>query len=147
MRRRLLVLSGLAALLVAAVVPSAHAQRGPAGTLFAAMSGGEEAPDDGDSDGYGAAVVDFSRPGRICFRIQAREIEDAVAGHIHRGAPGVAGPVVVPFFEGEVPARRRCVRVARALRIEIRRFPQRFYVNVHNGDHPAGAIRGQLGRY
>jgi hypothetical protein len=146
MRLRLLVMSALVALLAAAVVPSAQAQLRER-VLVAPMSGSEETPDDGDSDGYGAAVVDFSRRGRICFRIEAREIEDATAGHIHRGAAREAGPIVVPFFEGRVPSRRRCVRVARALRAEIRRYPARFYVNVHNEDFPGGAIRGQLGRY
>jgi hypothetical protein len=146
MRTRLLVLSALTAVLVTVLVPAAQAQRTTSRTLIAAMSGSEEEPDDGDDSGYGAAIVDFASRGRVCFRIEAEEIDRATMGHIHRGARGVAGPVVVPLFTGAVPARRRCVRVARALRVEIARYPARFYVNVHNADFPAGAVRGQLTR-
>jgi CHRD domain len=28
---------------------------------------------------------------------------------------------------------------------KLRRAPENFYVNVHNSEHPDGAIRGQLG--
>jgi hypothetical protein len=143
MRKRLVVLSVLVAVLVVAGVPSADAQRGSR-MLIAAMSGSEEVPESGDDDGYGAAVVEFRRRGRVCFRIEVRRVETLAQGHIHRGARGEAGPIVVPLFTGRAPARRRCVRVPRRLRAEIRRFPGRFYVNVHNEDFPAGAIRGQL---
>ena len=98
----------------------------------------------GDADAYGAAAVDFSRRQRVCFRIVAKNVDDVKAGHIHEGKAGVAGPVVVPLFEGSVPARTRCVRVTRKLSREIRRDPGDYYVNVHNTEYPAGALRGQL---
>jgi hypothetical protein len=34
--------------------------------------------------------------------------------------------------------------VPRALSLELRDHPHRFYVNVTNGQYPEGAIRGQL---
>ena len=39
-----------------------------------------------------------------------------------------------------------CVAVPRALSLELREHPPRFYVNVTNGQYPEGAIRGQLQR-
>jgi len=36
--------------------------------------------------------------------------------------------------------------VPRALSLELLEHPQRFYVNVTNGQSPEGAIRGQLHR-
>jgi hypothetical protein len=145
MRTRLALLCGLVAVFVVAFVSTAEAQVSSR-VLIAAMSGDEEAPEDGDDDAYGAAIVDFRRAGGICFRVEPRGVETLNAGHIHRGPRGEAGPVVVPLFTGRAPTRRRCVRVAAALRREIMRFPRRFYVNVHNEDFPGGAVRGPLTR-
>ena len=83
--------------------------------------------------------------------ILARQVAPIAAGHIHRGAPGEAGPVVVdllgPSPSGLPPRARGCVRASsRALAREIGHHPGRFYVNLHNADFPQGAIRGQLTR-
>jgi hypothetical protein len=65
----------------------------------------------------------------------------AVAAHIHRGAPGVAGPVVVPLCgpcrNGQNGRRVVDEDVARP-------FGAGYYVNVHTARNPAGEIRGQL---
>jgi hypothetical protein len=117
--------------------------------LIAAMSGAEEVPA-GDVDGYGAANITVRRNRRICWHIAARNIEeDIVGGHIHRGARGENGPIVVPLFdEADLdPSAKGCERVGRSLRREIARFPSRFYVNIHTSpSFPDGAIRGQLSR-
>ena len=39
-----------------------------------------------------------------------------------------------------------CVEVPRALSLELLEHPNRFYVNVTNGQSAEGAIRGQLHR-
>jgi hypothetical protein len=121
--------------------------------LIAAMSGAEEIdqngqPNAGDPDGYGAANVTVRRNRRVCWHIAARNIDAVVGGHIHRGAAGSNGPIVVPFFESADldPSARGCERVGRALWRELRRTPSAFYVNVHTSAFPGGAIRGQLSR-
>jgi hypothetical protein len=83
----------------------------------------------------------------VCYRLHAESITlPATAAHIHRGAAGVNGPVVVPF---QAPAANGnsdgCVATAAALIDEILANPANFYVNVHTTEHPAGAMRAQLG--
>jgi hypothetical protein len=85
-------------------------------------------------------------------------IEAPTRAHIHDGPRGVAGPIVVTLFEGgtdpdfiplpdSISAVEGCVSgQERALLRDIRDNPREFYVNIHNEDFPAGAIRGQLRR-
>jgi hypothetical protein len=83
----------------------------------------------------------------VCFQLTVSDIAPATASHIHRAPAGVAGPVVVgltpPPTSGSSSA---CVSASRELILEIIQNPEAFYVNVHNADFPAGAVRGQLSR-
>lgn len=105
------------------------------------------APNQGDLDGTGTASVTVN-PGqqRICFEITVDGIAAPTRGHIHRAPAGSNGAVVVGFFEAEAVDLDGCVATTRALAIEIIQHPERFYVNVHNGEFPAGALRGQLSK-
>lgn len=124
-------------------------RRGPGGQPFEAdLTGEEEAPGPGDPDGSGEVVVTLNRGrGEVCFELTVRDIAPATAAHIHRGIEGVAGPVVVGL---EPPptggASSGCVEADRDQINEILRNPEGFYVNVHNADFPAGAVRGQLSK-
>jgi CHRD domain len=68
-------------------------------------------------------------------------IDPPIAAHIHVGSAGVAGPVVVPLD----PIPGGCVKVDKNLIAAIKENPSNYYLNVHTGPFPAGAIRGQLG--
>lgn len=115
-------------------------------TFSSSMSGRQEVPKKGDSNGRGTARIttDAARQ-RVCYRITLKRVGTVNAGHIHRGKRGKAGPVVVALF-GEATRRPRgCVRnVAKATIRSIERNPGGFYVNVHNKRYPDGAVRGQL---
>ena len=102
-------------------------------------------PTAGDPDGIGAAgvVINVHR-GRICYALAARKIEPATLAHIHRGAAGVPGGVVVHLKAPSDGLSAECVAVDRTLAGEIADNPSDFYVNVHNAEFPDGAIRGQL---
>jgi hypothetical protein len=111
-----------------------------------ALSGAAEAPGPGDSDGEGAAAVTVNAgTGQICVDLRVDKIQPAVMAHIHRGAVGEAGPVVVPLPALPNPTSSQCVVAAVSLAAEIVANPANFYVNVHTTDFPNGAIRGQLG--
>jgi len=131
--------------LVASGVPGAAAPSAtsgghpPTAHLGAVLVGGNEVSGPGDTDGFGLADVRVKRSG-VCWRITASGVEPIAAGHIHAGPEGVAGPVVVPLD----PYRAGCADVQPRLARFIRQHPGQFYVNLHNADFPAGAIRGQL---
>ena len=120
----------------------------------------------GDRDGRGEAHV-FGIDGdltTLCYIVTASKIDlTFVAGktgvaHIHRGAAGVNGPVVANLAfpvggdaadcltEGEAgkfPLLGAAGEPASIVQ-DILANPAAYYVNVHTGEFPAGAIRGQL---
>jgi hypothetical protein len=110
------------------------------------MTGANEVPGPGDPDGTGTARITIN-PGqsRICYELTVSNIATATAAHIHSAPVGVAGPVVVPLAAPSDGRSQGCVDVDRSLADAIRKAPQGYYVNVHNAEFPAGAIRGQLG--
>ncbi|MEV6710747.1 CHRD domain-containing protein [Lentzea sp. NPDC051208] len=112
---------------------------------YSQLTGKAEVPGPGDPDGRGQASVRISRD-KLCVSLTVRNIQPATAAHIHRGAKGTAGPVVVNLAAPSDGTSYSCVQVDRALTREIAHKPGQFYVNVHNAEYPAGAVRGQLQR-
>jgi CHRD domain len=53
---------------------------------------------------------------------------------------------LTPPTAGNPGASSGCVTVAATLAADILAHPKAYYVNVHTGDFPAGAVRGQLKR-
>jgi hypothetical protein len=149
MPRRRLVLAAFVALLIVSIPMSATAiGRTPKQARFSlwAQLRGDTEPSGGDPNGFGFARVTVDRStNEVCYRLSVAQISLATAAHIHSGAAGTAGPVVVPF---DAPAHdgfsSGCVAVDPALAAQILDNPELFYVNVHNADYPPGAIRGQL---
>ena len=129
--------------------------------LAASLRGANEVPP-ADPDGRGLALVRTGKE-RVCFAIGWTRIGAPIFAHIHVGAAGVNGPVVVLFFDvpelvatpppppaalpDTVSAVGGCVGDQDpALLRDIRRHPANYYANVHNSEFPGGAIRGQLRR-
>jgi hypothetical protein len=152
-RRRPLAIAGAAlaagALAAVPIIPAlgAHSNAVTRGPLFASMNGGNEAPTTGDRDGRGAATFLFPSPTKVCFALLVSNLKKPNAAHIHRGARGVAGPIAVSLTapgSGTAGFVSGCTTAPAALVSEITSKPGSFYVNVHTGDFPGGAIRGQL---
>lgn len=138
------VLASALALAAAGAVSANHFQ-----TFSTTLSGAEEAPVPGDPNGKGRITLDVFLTGTICYTAKTQAIAGVAAAHIHEAPAGVAGPVVVNL-QPDLASRTGnkwsyCVSTTPTLAADIIANPTDYYVNVHNAEYPAGAIRGQLG--
>ena len=129
------------------------AQRSFAGRpLTAILRGSKEVPLAGGATGTASIRLNEGQK-RVCFTLTVSGLGGSpVAGaHIHRGAAGVAGDVVIPLtnlgpLDSGAPAKGCVQNVDVALIKAIRQNPAGFYVNIHTAQFPAGAARGQLAK-
>jgi hypothetical protein len=134
-----------AALLVGAGIAQPVSEGGR--KLQATLSGANEVPGPGDPDGRGrVTVVVNPGQGRVCYTLEVSNIAAATAAHIHDAPAGVAGPVDVTLSAPSDGDSSGCIDVGRQQALEILKEPDTYYVNVHNAEYPAGAIRGQLAK-
>jgi hypothetical protein len=146
----------VAALVVLAVAAPTGAQTDPATKCVAAAvltPGNEVRPPDTtdpvESRAFGAAFVAIDGT-TLSFAVAivnpARET--FTAGHVHVGAAGVNGVVVVPLFSGS--SNRGLFLQADRVEISVTLAGQicgdlaGYYVNYHTTLDPMGAVRGQL---
>jgi hypothetical protein len=138
--------AALVALPVAAAVaalPATAAWAEPVG-LVAIANGANEV---GGGDAQGSATAAFALDadaGLVCYAVQARNLPRAVGMHIHRGAAGANGPVVVPLDESKTNGERTCTTADAAVISAIVGNPGGYYFNLHTQQFPDGAVRGQL---
>jgi hypothetical protein len=138
MKLRTIAVAALVALI--AVVAASGATRMGGNSLHATLTGKAETPK-GDPDGSGTAEVKINGTS-VCWELKASKIATPNAAHIHKGGPGVAGPVVVPF--GGAYMAKGCMKTTAAMAAAIKKSPGSYYVNIHNAKYPGGALRGQL---
>jgi len=128
--------------------PEATAAVGTTMNLSATLLGANEVPGPGDTDATGMSAVTLDMANsQVCYNIAIQNITlPATMAHIHRGAAGVKGDVVIPFSVAPDASGNAtgCDKADPALLQEIASNPSGFYVNVHNADFPDGAARGQL---
>jgi CHRD domain len=122
--------------------------------LFARLNGRNEIGQDGrrgagDPDGRGGFTALVAND-QVCFGLTVDNLDAPVAAHIHRGKRKENGPIVVTLTapsSGDPGASSGCVPPDggnTAVLTEILKHSNRFYVNVHTGAFPDGAVRGQL---
>ncbi|MGH3345217.1 MAG: CHRD domain-containing protein [Carbonactinosporaceae bacterium] len=124
------------------------------------LTGAQEAPGLGDPDGSGWFGYGLSLSHRVlCYGLTVEDIAPPTAAHIHIAPPGVPGPIVVTLDTPSDGDSSGCIRAvpdtaqtpANATLVlteseltGIATNPGAYYANVHNGEFPAGAVRGQL---
>lgn len=149
----------MAMLTVLAVSPVAAATA----DLTATLSGDAEVPPV-DTAATGSATVSIDTEAaagsQLCYDVTSADLEGGavIGAHIHEGAAGVNGPVVVTLqavIDGEGTGSA-CATDAEidfgaagdadivTLLTDIAANPANFYVNVHTETNDGGEIRGQL---
>ena len=152
-------LMGLALIGSASLVAPAIAQpASDGGRKFSTpMSGAEEfggtppALGAGDPDGSatGSITVNVGQD-RVCWEFtNVANVAPVNRGHIHKAPPGANGDIVVDFFNvdpGTQGPLTGCTTtpLGKDLLKDIIQNPSAYYLNLHNADFPAGAVRGQL---
>jgi hypothetical protein len=111
------------------------------GAIKVNLSGAEEVPPV-TAQGSGSGSFRVSEDGTLSGSVTTKDVEGTMA-HIHRGAKGQNGPIIVPLDKKgdtySVPAGRKLT-------------PQQMddlkagnlYVNVHTNRNKGGEVRGQL---
>ncbi|MCW5760882.1 MAG: CHRD domain-containing protein [Phenylobacterium sp.] len=132
---------------IIAIVAAAAALSAPAyaaDKLSAHLGGAGSA--DTDGAGHASFTIDSAK-NEICYQLMVENIQPATMAHIHVGAAGVSGGVAVPLAKPDATGKSSgCATVAPDVVKAILADPAGYYVNVHNAEHPAGAIRGQLSK-
>jgi CHRD domain len=116
------------------------------------------------TDAFGMAMVRLIDNGTaISFRVIVCDIINVTASHIHVGAAGTNGPVIIPFIHGVLfSSPHGCRILAEGTRTAAdlntkaspsitswndfvkALFAGNTYINVHTTANPGGEIRGQL---
>ena len=96
----------------------------------------------GDPNGSGEAHFTLNKARhRVCADVSWQNIQQPDAAHIHRVSDGM----IVVDLTGSVTGGSHCRgHVSKRLIGRILAHPGRYYFNVHNPQHPAGAIQGRL---
>ena len=111
----------------------------------------------GDADGSGVAVLRIDPDAdQVCYTIVVRDIAMPMepapgvgSAHIHGplAATGIAINLMTSFEAtgGTTYIAKDCISASSAAIDAVLAEPERFYVNIHNAEHPSGAVEGNLG--
>jgi len=112
------------------------------------MSGAQEVPGPGDPDGTATGVLTIDKTtNTISWSFAFANIAAPTAMHIHTGAAGAAGGVLVNLGVATSGGAGTLISSTATTAANINTIlanPPGFYVNIHNAAFPGGAVRGQL---
>lgn len=111
-----------------------------------------------NSNGSGNITLDYNSTADLfTYTLSWADLTgDATAAHIHFGAVGVSGPIIVPFFTTPLPGTDSisgtltnadvtgAAGITTILEVASAIADGNAYVNVHTVEYPAGELRGQL---
>lgn len=141
MKRTLPRLTLLAAALALAACSTLHGMMGSSSQQVALSGAQETPPVETSASGSGTVTVNPDRTVSADITVTGMK---ATAAHIHEGAMGAAGKVIVPLTkEGD----NHFVAPAGAKLTEEQYDAYKagkLYVNVHSAQHPGGEVRAQL---
>jgi len=134
-------------ILALAVLTFAHPVDADEMKVKVTLTGAAEVPGPGDTDGGGTVQITLNPDkGEVCYEMSVTMIDEATAAHIHEGATGKDGPVKVGLDTPKGGSAKGCKTADAAVVKEIMASPANYYVNIHNGAFPKGAVRGQLAK-
>jgi hypothetical protein len=122
--------------------------------FVATLSGQEEVP---PTNSQATGMAEFTVTGKnVEYSVNASNIQDVTAGHIHSGKQGENGPIVVTLFKNDSPTNE--VSETGSITADKLEGPMAgkqltdlvtamnngdTYVNIHTEQNPNGEIRGQ----
>ena len=114
-----------------------------ASPFHAVLSASEETPTAGPANGTGTAKVTIdAAAGQLCYDLDwSPAVGTPNAAHIHRGARGTSGPIVVIL---SATRTHTCMAAPAPVLQGIVTDPGGYYVNLHSSQYLNGAVRGQL---
>ena len=147
-RPRMLAVAVVAAMATAMLVTAAA--RAGVLTYGFELTAAAEVPNPGPDGATGTAEITIDdETNEVCYALTIDGLAQGdapIMAHIHEGAAGVAGDVVVALFtEPPTGEMTGCVQdVDPATIAAITADPAGYYVNIHTEQFPDGAVRGQL---
>jgi hypothetical protein len=143
MRKGRFAIAVLTTALATGVMFAAIASAKGGNHLNAQLRGKNETPAAPASNRGKVEIKLMPASGKVCWEFTIAKIDGAGnAAHIHKGKPGVSGPVFIAL--GTKFKRQGCAAAPKAKINAVAKSPGGFYVNVHNAKHLGGAMRGQL---
>jgi hypothetical protein len=149
----------VATVLLLAGPASAADQGNRHATQFLKLIGATEAPGPGDPDGTGTFLSKSRiKTSTLCYFLTVRKIATPTAAHIHRAPVGSPGPIIIGLAtpadgfsagcitavpdEQQTPDNAMVTLTFSELDAIVHESAAH-YINVHNAEFPAGAIRAQ----
>lgn len=116
--------------------------------FFSSLSGLNEVPANASpATGTAVYVLDNSQTSLSYSLTFSGLVAGSTASHIHRGVPGINGPVIVPFALGVALGQTSgsfSGNAAVDASIVLSMIHDSTYSNIHSGTFPGGEIRGPV---